>query len=54
MVVLQAQVVFGFALLFLKRVPLTLNKSQAIQLFCAVLRQALHIDERFVNWPLIL
>ena len=54
MVVLQTQVVFSFALLLLERVPLAFNKSQAIQLFRTILGQALHIDERFVNWPLIL
>ena len=54
MVVLQTQVIFSFVPLFLERVLLALNKSQAIQLFRAILGQALHFDERFVNWSLIL
>src|SRR6266851_2804339 len=54
MIVLQAKIVFGFTLLLLERVPLTLNESQAIQPFRAVLRQAFHFNERFINRSLVL
>ena len=54
MIVLQSKIVFGFALLLLERVPLALNESQTIQLLRAVLRQAFHLNQCFVDWTLVL
>jgi len=53
MIILQLKMVFGFVLLLLEHVSLTLNESQAIQLVHVVLHQAFYFNQCFINRSLV-